>query len=104
MSNEHRRRRRFTVFYPTTAMYLTGVVVACGISADLFSRDVGLVVLTVMASLLILVALTREVRTVHTLVNSHRDELLERIDQLLNTLHSAGVEVPDDPALKETRT
>jgi len=77
-------------------MYVAGVLVACGVSVGWIRLDVGVVALSVIAVLLITVGISREVHTVHTLVNSQRDELLDRIDQLVAALHKAGVAVPQD--------
>jgi len=88
-------KRRFNpTLYPVFTMYLAGVGVALGIAGELFSVDVGLVVLTVIASMLIMMALTREVRVVHTLVSAQRDELLARIDVLTTALEQAQANLP----------
>jgi hypothetical protein len=38
-----------------------------------------------------------KVRQVHTLVNSQHDDLVQRTDQLTDSLLNAGVAVPDNP-------
>lgn len=81
-------------FYPVTTVYLAGVVVAVGIAGGVFDQTVGLAVLTAITLIVVLVSMFREVQVVHHLVNSQRDALLERITELVNAMHEAGVDLP----------
>ena len=91
---------------PLTTLY----VIASAVIVAGFARwlEVGqaLVILTVMFLVLLLLGLHRENRheaaalkaeldTIHDLVNSQHDDLVERVEQLIATLHRAGVDVPD---------
>jgi hypothetical protein len=38
----------------------------------------------------------RATRKVHTLVNSQHDDLVNRATQLTNSLHTAGIEIPQE--------
>ncbi len=96
MSDWARRVERSVVGYPLTGVYLAGTAVAVLISADLLPLAPGLLGLLVVAGLMLMVGIRREVATVHWLVNSQRDVLLDRIDQLIATLTDAGVVVPDE--------
>lgn len=82
-------------FYPITLVYLTSVLLALLVAEGLLERDVGLVILTFVAIVALLVATLREIRTVHNLVNSQRDELLSQIALLAEQMESAGLAVPD---------
>lgn len=81
-------------FYPVTAVYLAGVAVAIGITAQLIELSSGVLVLTAIAFLAVLLSMFREVQVVHYLLDIQRNELLGRIAELVESLHEAGVETP----------
>ncbi len=85
--------RRLTL-YPTFTMYVAGVLVACAGAMDWIGLDIGVVILTTVAGLLIVTGVARELHIVHTLVDSQRAELLERIDNLTATLDHARIVLP----------
>ena len=80
--------------YPITTVYVAGVTVAVGIGLSWFDINAGLIALTAISLTVVLIALTREVRIVHHLVNAQRDALLLRIDDLVDSLNEAGVALP----------
>jgi hypothetical protein len=45
----------------------------------------------------LVVAIRREVKNVHKIVNARTDEQLGRIDQLVQSLQAAGVDIPSSP-------
>ena len=55
------------------------------------------VVLTFATSVLGFVVSLRKIQAVHVLVNSQLHDVLMRVTQLTDTLHSAGVDVPAAP-------
>ena len=83
--------------YPITIVYLAGLALAITVSEGIVDLSAGIAVLTLVAILAVLIALLREMRVVHTLVNSQRDELLLRIDVLVEALKDAGVAIPPSP-------
>jgi uncharacterized protein YoxC len=95
MSTHLRRVIAACAFYPVTWTYLAGVAVIMSISEGLVSVSAGLIALSLLALLIALIFTRKEVQKVHILVNSQRDELVERIDQLVTALHDAGAAVPD---------
>lgn len=86
--------RRSASGLPITALYLGGTVTAMLIVSHRLEPALGFVLMAVLFGSMLTVSVSREVKTVHHLVNSQRDELLIRIDQLIATLLGAGVEVP----------
>lgn len=93
---------RSATFYPVSTVYLTGSAVAVGITAGWFSLNIGLVCLTAIAIITVLTGLLREVRIVHHLVNSQRDELLARISDLVASLNEHDITLPPRESEKET--
>ena len=85
-------------FYPVSVVYIAAAVDLSAIVGEAIRFDVGLVLLGLLAVLVILLSMRREVSNVHTLVNSQHDALVARIDQLLAALTEAGVQVPHDDA------
>lgn len=100
MNNPLRRALRSMLLYPTSTVYVAGVVVAVGVSTGWFGLNVGLVCLTAIAVVVVLVGLVREVQIVHHLVNSQRDELLNRISDLVETLQDAGIALPSREGIR----
>lgn len=82
--------------YPLSIMYVVGLVVAVLITTGDITLGLGAVTLTGIFIGLLLISIWREVSHVHMLVNSQRDLLLARIDQLERTLRSADIEVPQE--------
>lgn len=80
--------------WPITALYLGGTVTALMIVSHRLDPALGFVLMAVLFGAMLTVSVSREVKTVHHLVNSQRDELLVRIDQLIATLLAADVDVP----------
>lgn len=91
---------------PLTTLYLMASVIVVGASAGWIDRSVAIVVLTFMFLILLTLGLHRENRlaseqvneqldTIHTLVNSQHDDLVERVTQLIDSLKQAGVAVPE---------
>lgn len=92
------RLAQSVVFYPVTAVYVAGSVILALVVGGQMQFDVGLLLFTAVTGLVLIGATRREVTKVHHLVNSQRDLLLERIDQLVEALLAAGVRVPTDKA------
>lgn len=88
------RLRQSVVVYPSTGIWLAGSTALIAMAAGKLRLDIGLVLLALLTVLLIQLGMRREVRKVHVLVNSQRDLLLSRIDQLIAALRTAGVDVP----------
>lgn len=93
------RLRRFTssiAFYPVTAVYVAAAAASAAVAGRYLRLDLALVIVALVAVMAIQLSMRHEVRTVHHLVNSQRDELVARIDQLTAALVAAGLPVPDD--------
>jgi hypothetical protein len=100
-----RRVTRSVAFYPVTVVYVSAVVDLAAIVGGAVRLDIGLVLLALLAVVVILLSMRREVSNVHALVNSQHDALVasaesmgDRIDQLIAALNTAGVPVPHDEA------
>jgi uncharacterized membrane protein len=81
-------------FYPLTAFWIASSLAVVGVAQGWFRVDLSIILLAVVGILLLLLNMHREVTAVHQLVNSQRDELVERIEQLVHALHLAGAPVP----------
>lgn len=81
-------------FYPLSLAWVGGILVAAGISSDCFSLIQGLAVWSSFVLLMVMYGMWRELRIVHTLVNSQHDQLVARNDQLLALLNASGISVP----------
>src|SRR4051812_36659548 len=90
------RVARSIAFYPVTQVYVAGSGILFAVVGRWVRLDVGLLLFTVFAVLVLLHATMREVAKVHILVNSQRDLLLERIQQLTDALRDADMIVPDE--------
>jgi hypothetical protein len=97
-------RRLATMFavYPVSLTWVVGMSLAAAVSADLLRADVAVALFTLVVIAILLHGTSREVSTIHVLVNSQHDEMVKtinrmsaRIGQLLHALHRAGVQVPD---------
>jgi uncharacterized membrane protein len=82
------------VFYPLSAFWVASSLAIMGVAQGWFRADLSIIILTLVGILLLLLNMHREVTAVHQLVNSQRDELVERIEQLVHALHMAGAQVP----------
>lgn len=81
--------------YPMTMLYLSGVACIIAVQEEVVTLGAGLILFTLAAIMAFVWAIAREVHTVHVLVNSQRDELLNRISDLIDALNEAGVDVPN---------
>jgi ABC-type transport system involved in cytochrome bd biosynthesis fused ATPase/permease subunit len=81
--------------YPISTVYASGVLVAYALTAGWIGLGTGVIALTMIATLAVLVSMHREVQVVHHLVNAQRDALLERITELVEAMHEAGVDLPE---------
>lgn len=98
-----RRVSRTATFYPVTIVYIAAIVDLTAVVGGAIRLDVGMVLLGLLALLVVLLSMRREVGSVHTLVNSQHDALVatvramsRRIEELVDALHEAGVQVPHD--------
>lgn len=82
-------------FRPALTIYVASVLAAAAATAGWVRVDVSLVLGGVVTVLAVTASMHREIRLVHTLVNSQHDELVARVAQLTDTLHAAGVGVPN---------
>jgi hypothetical protein len=82
--------------YPVTIVYLAAAGVLAAIVGRLLRLDVGLALLALVAVLVVLASMHREMSAVHGLVNSQHDDLVARVSQLTAVLRAAGVRVPND--------
>ena len=91
---------------PLTTLYLAASVVIVSGFTGWIDVNTALIVLTIMFFILLTLGLHRENKleskvvkaeldTIHMLVNSQHDVLVERVDQLIATLEHAGVAVPE---------
>jgi hypothetical protein len=66
------------------------------VTAALLSQIIGSAA-TVATVVITWLSTRGKVREVHTIVNSQRDTLLARVDQLVQSLEKAGIDIPDKP-------
>lgn len=85
------RSLRTLTLYPTFVMYVTGVSTVTAMALSGFSLQESIIVLSVVAVVVILIALMHEVRIVHRLVSKQRRELLAEIDKLTHALEGMGM-------------
>jgi 4-hydroxybenzoate polyprenyltransferase len=83
------------VVYPVTIVYVAGICVLIAAALGYLPVPHGIIALTFAAIVAALIAVWREMHLVHRLVNSQRDELLDRIGVLVGALLSSGVQIPD---------
>lgn len=107
------RLLRTPALYGQTVSYMAAVIVI-GLIVDGYIRvAVGIAALGFAAILIVLLAMRRDMReelarvtrdlaTVHGLVNHRSDEQMARIDQLTASIIRGDTEVPDDPAKPQT--
>lgn len=99
-----------TAFYPLSTLWVAAMLILSAVVGGALRLDVGLTLLTLSAVLIVVLAMRRDVSTVHSLVNSQRDELVttikemgDRIRQLIVALQEAGVAVPHDEGVDRDR-
>jgi hypothetical protein len=83
-------------FYPVSTVYLASAAMIATVTGRYIRLEVALLIEGLVAIIAIQISMHSEVVRVHKLVNSQRDEMIARIDQLIATLVAAGVRVPDD--------
>ncbi len=89
--------RKSASTFPITALYVFGVLIILLIQEGIIGVATGISTLSLITILALLVAITKELRAIHILVNSQHDVLITRIYQLINILNIADIDVPDDP-------
>jgi hypothetical protein len=82
-------------FRPVLTVYVGAVIDAWAVASGYVRTEVGVLLLGFVAVMVLLSGMRREVATVHKLVNSQHDALVDRVDQLLDALETAGVSIPD---------
>lgn len=80
--------------WPITILYVGASSVASLMAANVLGVAPGLILIAVLFCMMLVVSVSREIKSVHHLVNSQRDELLARIDQLIQVLVAADITVP----------
>lgn len=88
--------------WPVTAVYLAGTACLMALAGGLMNLSQAVTVFGVFTLLVILVGVLRELRTVHSLVNSQHDALVARIGQLHQAMTVAKIAIPIDPSAHRT--
>lgn len=88
-------------FYPITSFYLAAVAVLVFTMQGFFNLGQGILVLALCG---ILIAVWRDLKMVHVLVNGQRSELLTEIADLKQLLRQSNVQVPASPAEKRNQS
>jgi uncharacterized protein (DUF58 family) len=86
--------RQSVSIYAVSAVYAFGVLAMTLISTGDLMLIFGIIALGLVTVLIALIALHRETRRVHVLVNGQHTALIERVNQLIATLQESGVGVP----------
>ena len=86
---------RSVSFYPLTGAYVGAVAVLALLSSNHLDLGTAIIAETMIVMVMMTVSAKRELRAVHNLVHSQREELVDRIDQLVDLLHTAGIAVPE---------
>lgn len=94
MSPYLRRMVQSTAIRPVTSIYVVAVIIIVTVAEGWTRADVGVVLLAIACHFSITASMRRELTTVHHLVNA---SLIARVDQLIEALHEAGIDVPRDP-------
>lgn len=81
--------------WPVTTTYIFAVGGLVTVAQGWVGVTLAIALLGLMTVAVILVSMRREISTVHILINSQRDELVDRIVELTETLKVANVHVPD---------
>lgn len=92
--NRLARVARSASTYSVSLVWVAGIALAAGVQRDAVAFSVGALGFTLIAVLAVLVAMLREMRTVHALVEIQRIELTGRIVELTTALKDAGIPVP----------
>jgi hypothetical protein len=86
--------------WPVSILWIVGSVVSAVIAEGWVSWPIGVVLWTLVASVVILASaareLKRELNEIHRLVNGHRDMLVRRVEVLEKALRQAEVPVPEE--------
>lgn len=85
------------MFRPALTIYVSSVLAAAAAAAGWVRVDVSLLLVGVVTALAVMASMQREIRLVHSLVNSQHDALIARIAQLSDALTAAGATVPTGP-------
>lgn len=88
--------------WPLTTTYLSGVGAIILVAQGVLEWQSAVIAFGVVTTLIFLHTVWREVKIIHTLVNSQHDALVARIDQLTRAMNKAGTPIPDDPGDKDT--
>jgi hypothetical protein len=83
-----------TTLYPLTVLWLLGASLAVAVSMRGGVLAPGLIVLGFVALVGMQVACRKELIVVHILVNQQHDELVHRVNQLVEALQESDVPVP----------
>lgn len=84
--------------WPLSTFWLGAMCVLFAKSIGWINLPTAFVTLGFLAILLIMAAFRKDVSTIHHLVNSQHDDLVDRVQQLTDALLSSGSEVPKPPA------
>ncbi len=90
-----REVRKSASTFPITALYAFGVLIILLIQQGIIGVTTGIVMLSLITMLALLFAITKELRAIHILVNFQHEALVARVNQLLDTMGKADVDVPD---------
>lgn len=83
--------------WQVTVVYVMAVIAIVLVEQGAVGISTSVIVLGAVTATVILVTIRRELHVVHTLVNSQHDSLVARIDQLIEVLLAAGIEIPHQP-------
>lgn len=89
--------RRSVAIRPVTEVYLIGVTMIVLTVNKVLTLSEGIFIFGMTTVVILLTTMYKELVQVHTLVNSQHDDLLKRIEDLLDALHANDVEVPGGP-------
>jgi len=84
--------------YPIATFWLGAMGILFAKSISWVNLPTAFVTLGFLAVLLIMAAFRKDVSTIHHLVNSQHDDLVDRVQQLTDALLSSGAEVPKPPS------
>ena len=81
-------------FYPLSLAWAFGISAAAASTAGYVSYIQALFLWSVFIILMVITGMWRELKMVHHLVNSQRDDLVDRIDQLTVLLQTKDIDLP----------
>jgi len=82
--------------YPLSTLWLGGIVLLLAINQEWIHIGPAFAAFGFLTIVLIMVAFRRDIREVHTLVNSQHDDLVARVQQLTEALVSSNTQVPPE--------